>query len=110
MNVVVTGCAGFIGSHVAALLLEQGNRVVGIDNLNDAYDVRLKEWRLARLKGLPNFDFRHLDITDRPALRELFSTLRSSDLLAVINLAARAGVRESVKDPWGYYETNVVGT
>lgn len=110
MNVVVTGCAGFIGSRVAAWLLEQGHGVVGIDNLNDAYDARLKEWRLAQLKGPPSFHFHHLDITDRPALLELFSQVRSSNLLAVINLAARAGVRESVKDPWSYYQTNVVGT
>ena len=110
MNVLVTGCAGFIGSRVAASLLERGHGVVGIDNLNDAYDVRLKEWRLAQLKGQPNFHFHRLDITDRPSLRELFSNVQSFNLLSVINLAARAGIRQSVIDPWSYYQTNVVGT
>lgn len=103
---LVTGAAGFIGSKVTELLLADGHTVVGIDNLNNAYDVRLKHWRLAQLEGKPGFEFHRLDITDREALRELFS-LRFD---AVINLAARAGVRQSVENPWVYFETNVTGT
>jgi nucleoside-diphosphate-sugar epimerase len=96
--------------------------VVGVDNLNDAYDVRLKHWRLAQLEGKPGFTFHRLDITDREALRSLFqattdgrpqtaeTTAVSGPWSAVINLAARAGVRQSVENPWVYYETNVTGT
>ena len=109
--ILVTGCAGFIGWKVSELLLKEGYAVIGIDNLNDAYDVRLKEWRLQQLLKHPNFTFHRLDITDLPALRKLltphFSRLTPH---AIINLAARAGVRQSVKDPWAYYETNVIGT
>ncbi len=118
--ILVTGCAGFIGWKVSELLLEQGHTVVGIDNLNDAYDVRLKEWRLNRLLKHPDFAFHRLDITDRPALESLFSHSPTTNhsppatnqppFTAVINLAARAGVRQSVEDPWAYYETNVIGT
>ena len=110
-TVLVTGCAGFIGARVTELLLNQGHTVVGVDNLNDAYDVRLKHWRLARLEGRPGFTFHRLDITDRMALHTLFEALAVSGLLsAVVNLAARAGVRQSVENPWVYYETNVTGT
>ncbi|MBN1658614.1 MAG: GDP-mannose 4,6-dehydratase [Anaerolineae bacterium] len=110
---LVTGCAGFIASKVIELLLADGHTVVGVDNLNDAYDVRLKQWRLARLEGNPNFSFHHLDITDRPALADLFnpkSKIQNPKWDAVINLAARAGVRQSVANPWVYFETNVTGT
>jgi len=109
--ILVTGCAGFIGWKVCELLLEQGQNVVGVDNLNDAYDVRLKEWRLERLLKYPNFTFHRLDITDYASLEKLFSP-HSSHLTphAVINLAARADVRQSLEDPWAYYETNVIGT
>jgi len=69
---LLTGCAGFIASKVAELLLEAGHRVVGVDNVNDAYDPLLKEWRLARLEGYPGFCFHRLDITDRPAVQRLF--------------------------------------
>ena len=102
---IVTGTAGFIGSRVTELLLDEGNSVIGVDSLNDAYDVRLKEWRLQRLEGRPGFTLLRLDICDRDALREAFSS--SPD--AVINLAARAGVRQSLEDPWVYYDTNVIG-
>ncbi len=105
-NYLVTGSAGFIGSKVAELLLSQGHQVVGIDDLNDAYDVRLKNWRLAQLDGKPGFTFHQLDIVDRDRLRQVFN----SKFDAVINLAARAGVRQSVENPWVYFETNVTGT
>jgi nucleoside-diphosphate-sugar epimerase len=104
----VTGCAGFIASKVAERLLDAGDAVVGVDNLNDAYDPRLKQWRLARLQSRPGFQFHRLDIADRQALQERFET--DSPYAAVINLAARAGVRASVENPWVYYEANCTGT
>jgi len=110
---LVTGCAGFIGAKVTEFLLQDGHTVVGLDNLNDAYDVRLKQWRLEQIKDHPNFAFHRLDITDRETLQELFNsqfTIHNSQFNAVINLAARAGVRQSVENPWIYYETNVTGT
>ena len=103
----VTGCAGFIGSKVTELLLKDGHTVIGADNLNDAYDVRLKRWRLQQLEGESGFHFHELDICNQSTLREVFNA-NTPD--AVINLAARAGVRYSVKNPWVYYETNVTGT
>ena len=107
----VTGVAGFIASQVAQQLLAQGHTVVGLDNLNDAYDVRVKEWRLARLQGQAGFTFERVDIADREALADasgaLFAEGRPE---AVINLAARAGVRYSVENPWVYVDTNVTGT
>ena len=103
---LVTGAAGFIASKVVELLLDDGHTVTGLDNLNDAYDVRLKQWRLQRLR-CPGFDFRELDICDREALREQVFEGVSFD--AVINLAARAGVRQSVADPHLYIQTNVEG-
>jgi nucleoside-diphosphate-sugar epimerase len=106
---LVTGAAGFIGAKVTEFLLIEGHTVVGIDNLNDAYDARLKHWRLAQLEGKPGFEFHRLDITDQPALRQLWKA-RGKMFDAVINLAARAGVRHSVENPWVYYETNVIGT
>ena len=107
-NYVVTGAAGFIGSRVAGLLLEQGHGVVGIDNLNDAYDVRLKHYRLNQLLGRAGFTFLQLDIADRLALLDGLAPLGHLD--GVINLAARAGVRQSVEIPWAYVETNMNGT
>ena len=110
---LVTGVAGFIASKVAEFLLADGHRVVGVDNLNDAYDVRLKQWRLGRIVGRPGFAFRKMDICDRSALQALFRDHASAarpPFDAVINLAARAGVRQSVENPWVYCETNVVGT
>lgn len=105
-NYLVTGAAGFIGSKVCEGLLADGHQLVGIDNLNDAYDVRLKHWRLERLVKNPNFKFLQFDICNRDELEKLFS----SRFDAVINLAARAGVRQSVENPWIYFETNVTGT
>ena len=113
MNILVTGCAGFIGSKVSELLLAEGHAVVGLDNVNDAYDVRLKQWRLKQLEGKPGFEFHRLDICDRTALSDHFHSLfaiRHSPIDAVINLAARAGVRQSVENPWVYFDTNVTGT
>ena len=107
MRVLLTGCAGFIGSNVSHRLLQEGHTVLGLDNLNDAYDIRLKEWRLPSLLAEPHFEFRQLDITDRQRLSELFREILPD---AVINLAARAGVRQSLKDPWVYYETNAIGS
>ncbi len=107
---LLTGCAGFIASKVAERLLEAGHEVVGVDNLNDAYDPRLKQWRLACLQPRKNFRFHHLDITDRAALEPLFAGGAKRPFAAVVNLAARAGVRPSVANPWVYYEANCTGT
>ena len=110
---LLTGCAGFIGSKVSELLLAEGHAVVGLDNVNDAYDVRLKQWRLKQLEGRPGLEFHYLDITDREALKVLFLNgreRRDRPFDAVINLAARAGVRQSVENPWVYFDTNVTGT
>lgn len=128
---LVTGVAGFIASRVAEMLMEAGHQVVGIDNLNDYYDVRLKDYRLSRLLGEPppgqgaskrsgyvgsrkeyanpagSFRFRHIDIEDRAALEELFRGFRFD---AVLNLAGRAGVRYSLENPHVYLTTNTLGT
>ena len=107
---LVTGAAGFIGARLAALLVEQGHSVVGIDNLNSAYDVRLKQWRLQRLQALAGFSFSRGDISDRVSIETLWNKHDGSAFDAVINLAARAGVRQSVENPYVYVETNVAGT
>lgn len=103
---LVTGAAGFIGAALAERLVTDGHRVTGLDNLNDAYDPRLKAWRLARLRALPGFTFHQVDITDRTALDAVLGDGRFE---AVFNLAARAGVRPSLKQPALYFETNVEG-
>ena len=103
---LITGTAGFIGSRVAELLLDGGAEVTGVDNLNHAYDVRLKEWRLAQLDTREGFSFRRVDISDPRAVDGLFA--KGFD--AVVNLAARAGVRASVEDPQAYIDCNVSGT
>jgi len=105
---LLTGAAGFIASKVAEFLLGEGHTVLGLDNLNHAYDVRLKDWRLKQLTRRPGFEFHPIDICDRPALEALWDQSDAFD--AVINLAARAGVRYSVENPWVYFETNVTGT
>jgi len=102
-TILVTGAAGFIGWKVCEFLLDEGYRVIGVDNLNDAYDVRLKQWRLSTLNGKAGFTFLRMDVCDREALGKL------PEFDAVINLAARAGVRQSVKNPYVYFETNVMG-
>lgn len=104
---LVTGAAGFIGCTTCELLLSKGATVVGIDNMNDYYDVRLKRYRLDRLRGHANFEFHELDIEDKAALADLFRE-RSFD--AVINLAARAGVPYSIENPHVYLSTNAMGT
>ncbi len=113
-NVLVTGCGGFIGSKVAESLLDQNINVVGIDNINDYYDPRLKEWRLSNLKNRDSgsddrghFRFHRSDIGNFEAVKAVF---KDSEIDAVINLAARAGVRASVEDPWVYLDTNTKGT
>ena len=106
MKVVVTGCAGFIGMHVCERLLARGDEIIGVDNLNDYYDVTLKQARLARLQPHPNFRFARLDIADRPAIASLFEQAGPH---AVINLAAQASVRYSLKNPHAYVDSNLVG-
>jgi nucleoside-diphosphate-sugar epimerase len=105
-NYIVTGAAGFIGARTSELLLSQGNTVTGVDNLNDAYDPRLKEYRLEKLRAMNGFTFKKLDISDREAV---FGEL-TGKYDGLINLAARAGVRASVEDPWIFVSSNVVGT
>ncbi len=104
---LVTGVAGFIAARVAELLLANGHEVIGIDNLNEAYDVRMKNWRLERLKTSPGFRFIKTDISAREELDGLAEATQGAE--AVFNLAARAGVRSSVADPWAYQQTNVIG-
>ena len=104
---LVTGAAGFIGSNVVEQLLARGDTVVGIDSLNDAYDVRLKRWRLERLQGREGFTFVRGDIVNRADVAPLFERTRFD---AVLNLAARAGVRPSVDNPWLYNDANNTGT
>jgi len=104
----VTGACGFIASRVVEFLLNDGHRVIGIDNINDAYDVRLKHWRLEHLTKRSGFEFYKMDICDRPGIRSIFDRMPTCD--GVINLAARAGVRQSLLDPWVYLETNATGT
>jgi nucleoside-diphosphate-sugar epimerase len=104
----VTGAAGFIASKVCEFLLADGNTVIGIDNFDPVYDLRLKDWRLKRLQAYPQFTFHREDICDYATLKEIFAN--NPAVGAIINLAAKAGVRDSVLDPWSYYNTNVTGT
>jgi len=103
---LVTGAAGFIGARTSTMLIEQGHTVVGIDNINDAYDPRIKDYRLKNLQALKGFTFHKRDISDKFVI-DLF---KDEKLDGVINLAARAGVRYSVENPWAFLESNVNGT
>ena len=106
MQLLVTGAAGFIGAALSARLLQRGDSVVGIDNLNDYYDPRLKRARLGLLAKHRHFSFQQLDIIDRPAMAELFASARCD---VIVHLAAQAGVRYSVENPAAYIDTNLVG-
>jgi UDP-glucuronate 4-epimerase len=103
---LVTGAAGFIGFHLCRRLLDAGKSVVGLDNLNDYYDVQLKRDRLARLESHKDFEFVRLDLSDRGEMRDLFAASRFE---AVVNLAAQAGVRYSLTNPHAYVESNLTG-
>jgi UDP-glucuronate 4-epimerase len=107
VTVLLTGAAGFIGYHVAEALLARGKRVLGVDNLNAYYDVRLKKARLARLDGKPGFTFCQADGADREAIHGL--VWQNSDIELIIQLAAQAGVRHSLTDPYAYVQSNVMG-
>ena len=106
MKILVTGTAGFIGSHVAMRLLERGDQVIGIDNLSDYYDVNLKKARLARFVDHPNYTHIAADLADRAAIESAFATHKPQ---RVINLAAQAGVRYAAQNPHIYVSTNVTG-
>ena len=105
---LVTGAAGFIASRVSEMLLEEGHDVLGVDNMNHAYDVRMKEYRLRQLQDYQNFSFQKLDISNKDILEN--PLFKDREIAAVVNLAARAGVRASLEDPWVYLNTNTTGT
>lgn len=105
-NYLVTGVAGFIGARTAELLIKDGHTVVGIDNINDAYDPRMKEYRLRKMQALPGFTFHKLDISHK----SIIDQFEGEKFDGVINLAARAGVRYSVENPWVFVESNTIGT
>jgi NAD(P)-dependent dehydrogenase (short-subunit alcohol dehydrogenase family) len=107
MTIVVTGAAGFIGMHVARALLKRGERVVGLDDINDYYDPALKRARLAEIETHPGFAFHRLDIADRAAVARAFDA--HPDIDQVVHLAAQAGVRKSLEDPYRYVASNVMG-
>ena len=107
MTILLTGAAGFIGYHTTEALLARGETVVGIDNLNAYYDVRLKEARLARLTARANFSFHRVDIADRPAVEAVFA--QHADVTRIVHLAAQAGVRHSLVDPYSYVSSNLMG-
>jgi UDP-glucuronate 4-epimerase len=105
-RILLTGVAGFIGYHLAERLLARGDEVVGLDNLNDYYDVRLKQARQARLEGRPGFRFVRIDLADRTAIESLFA---GGGFDAVLHMAAQAGVRYSLTHPHAYVQSNLVG-
>jgi UDP-glucuronate 4-epimerase len=105
-KILITGAAGFIGYHLAKIMAERGNRITGIDNLNDYYDVNLKKARLTQLENFGNFAFHKIDIADQRATADLFGEDKFD---VVVNLAAQAGVRYSLKNPYSYIDSNIVG-
>ena len=105
-RILVTGAAGFIGFHLSRRLLERGDEVIGVDNLNDYYDVGLKEARLGQIDGRDGFTFRKLDIADTDAINAIFADVRPN---VVVNLAAQAGVRYSLQNPYAYVQANLLG-
>src|SRR4051794_36761009 len=105
-TLLVTGAAGFVGYHLSRRLLERGDRVIGLDNLNDYYSVQLKRDRLAQLQGRPGFSFAAADLADAAALDAVFAGQRFD---GVIHLAAQAGVRYSLTHPQAYVQSNLVG-
>ena len=106
MKVLVTGTAGFIGNKLSQRLLERGDQVIGIDNVNDYYDPTIKEARLALIKDNPGFTEVRIDIADRPAMEETFKKHKPD---RVVNLAAQAGVRYSLENPHAYIDSNILG-
>ena len=104
--IIVTGCSGFIASRVCTMLLDAGEEVYGVDNMNDAYAPELKKWRLEQLIDRPQFKFLEADIS-KPEIQDIEFNETPK---ALLNLAARAGVRQSVENPWVFYESNCIGT
>ena len=107
MTILLTGAAGFIGFHAAQALLARGEQVVGVDNLNSYYDVRLKQARLRRLAERPGFRFHQADIADRAAMAELVAA--EPAITRIVHLAAQAGVRYSISEPFAYASSNLLG-
>ena len=105
-KILITGGAGFIGFHLSKKILEKGGAVIGIDNLNDYYDVSLKEARLTVLKKFDNYEFQKLDLADKAGVDALFEKEKPE---IVVNLAAQAGVRYSIENPQAYVDSNLVG-
>ena len=105
-NILITGCAGFIGFHICKNFLKDGYTVIGIDNINDYYDIRLKQIRLDQLGAYDNFSFEKIDISDKHAIEDVFGNFKP---YKVINLAAQAGVRYSIDNPHTYINSNVLG-
>ena len=106
MSILVTGGAGFIGYHVCKKRLDMGDHIIAVDNLNDYYDVNLKNARLKLLEQYPNFSFIHLDLTDRNGVAQLFNEY---PIDKVIHLAAQAGIRHSVEHPMAFIDSNLIG-
>ena len=111
MTILITGAAGFIGSHVAEALLARGDQVVGIDNLNDYYSVALKHARLKRLEEKPGFRFIKADVADKTSIEGVLGQVKSSggQITGIVHLAAQAGVRYSLENPYAYADANVMG-